>query len=309
MKHLIAGAGPIGSAVAQQLVDAGHTATMVSRSGRGPSIPGIDLVAADAANADRLSELAQGSAAIFNCLNPAYTRWPTDWPPMARALETAAERSGAVLVTASNLYAYGPYDGPITTDLPLAAPGHKGKVRAQMWLDALALHEAGRIRATEVRGSDYIGRDAESHLGDRVVPRVLAGKSIKVLGSAEQPHTWTYTVDMARTLVAAAHAAKAWGKAWHAVSNPPRTQHQAIDDLADAAGVKRVAVTAYPAFVVKAMGVFVPLMRELQETEYQFTAPFVLDDSRTREVLGLEPTPWSDVLAAHLDAFTHATAA
>ncbi|MFZ0530660.1 MAG: NAD-dependent epimerase/dehydratase family protein [Propionicimonas sp.] len=304
MKHLIAGAGPIGSAVAQQLVEAGHTATILSRSGRGPRRPGVALVAGDAADADLLADLAQGAAAIFNCLNPAYTRWPTDWPPLARALETAAARSGAVLVTTSNLYGYGPHDGPITPDLPLAAIGPKGTVRARMWLDALALHEAGRLRATEVRGSDYIGPDAEGHLGDRVVPRLLAGRSITVLGSADVPHTWTYTVDMARTLVAAAHDERAWGKAWHAVSNPPRTQHQAIDDLADAAGVERVAVTAYPAVVVRAMRLVIPLIRELQETEYQFTAPFVLDDSATRTTFGLEPTPWTDVLAAQLDAFT-----
>ena len=45
---------------------------------------------------------------IYSCAGPAYPRWVTDWPPLATALLTAAERSGAVLATASNLYGYGP---------------------------------------------------------------------------------------------------------------------------------------------------------------------------------------------------------
>src|ERR1035437_3834161 len=108
--------------------------------------------------------------------NPAYHRWPTDWPPIAKSLLTTAERSNAVLVTVSNLYGYGEVSGPMTENLPLAAYGPKGLTRVQMWRDALAAHDAGRGRATEVRGSDYVGRGAQSHLGDRGVPRLLPGR-------------------------------------------------------------------------------------------------------------------------------------
>lgn len=76
--------------------------------------------------------------------NPAYHRWPTDWPPIAKSLLTTAERSNAVLVTVSNLYGYGEVSGPMTENLPLAAYGPKGLTRVQMWRDALAAHDAGR---------------------------------------------------------------------------------------------------------------------------------------------------------------------
>lgn len=35
-------------------------------------------------------------------------------------------------------------------------------------------------------------------------------------------------------------------------------------------------------------------MRELAETVYMFTDPFVMDSSRTEAVLGLSPTPISE---------------
>ena len=111
--HVVVGAGPVGRATAHELVAAGHEVLLVSRSGAGPDLPGVRRAAADAADADRLVELAAGAVAIYNCVNPSdYTIWPTFWPPVAEAFLVAAERTGAVLVTASCLYGYGPVDGP-----------------------------------------------------------------------------------------------------------------------------------------------------------------------------------------------------
>ena len=301
--HLVFGAGPIGTATALELAANGENVVVASRSGRGPTHDNITLVPADASNATAVSDLAVGATAIYNCLNPAYTRWATDWPPMANALLTAAASSGAVYVICSNLYGYGPIDGPITTDHPLAATGTKGQVRAHMWQDALAAHERGDVRVAEVRSSDYIGPNAESHLGDRIVPKLLAGKGVRVVGDPDVTHSWTYTVDAARTLVTAATNPTAWGRAWHAPTNTPRTQREAIADLATTAGVPMISVKGMSRTMITSVGLFVPMVRELKETYYQFDAPFVLDDSATRTELGLEPTDWKIVLNEHVTPF------
>ena len=297
-QHVIVGAGPIGSATARLLSAAGEQVRIVTRSGGGPDLPGVERVKADAVDAGRLSELATGAAVVYNCANPPYHRWATDWPPLAASLLAAAEASGAVLATVSNLYGYGPVSGPITEQTPLHPGGTKGRVRVAMWQDALAAHRAGRVRATEVRGSDYVGGGAQSHLGDRVVPRILAGKGVQVLGSADQPHTWTFVDDVARLLVAVGSNEQAWGRAWHVPSNPPRTQRQAVDDLACVAGVTAVKTSVVPGLVLRAMGLFNPQVRELPEVAYQLEHPFVMDSSAAQQTFGLEPTPWDDVLAA-----------
>src|SRR4051794_23878130 len=144
--HVIVGAGPVGSATATLLAERGDQVRVITRSGRGPAHADVELVAADAGDPARLTELASGATALYNCANPQYHRWPTDWPPIAAALLTAAERTGAVLATASNLYGYGPVDGPITADTPLAATHPKLRIRADMWREAKAWHDAGRIR-------------------------------------------------------------------------------------------------------------------------------------------------------------------
>ena len=302
-KHVVFGAGPIGAATALELAREGHEVTVVSRSGRGPTHSNITLVSADASDAPTVGALAEGATAIYNCLNPVYTQWETDWPPMANALLAAATSSGAVYAICSNLYGYGPVDGPIRPDLPLAASGKKGRIRAQMWEDALAAHERGDVRVTEVRSSDYVGAHAQSHLGDRIVPKLLDGKGVRVVGNPDVPHTWTYTEDAARTLVAAAASPQAWGRPWHTPSNTPRTQREAIGDLAAAAGVDTVPVKGMSRGMLAGVGLFVPMVRELKETYYQFDAPYILDDSVTRSELGLEPTDWKIVLNDHLAPF------
>ncbi|MFM2106104.1 MAG: hypothetical protein RL338_1136 [Chloroflexota bacterium] len=296
--HLVVGAGSVGTALAEQLARSGEEVVVVTRSGSGPAIDGVRRVAADAGSVDALLAAAPTAAAVYNCANPRYHEWARDWPPIATALLAYAERTGAVLATTSNLYGYGPVDGPMTESLPLAAPGVKGRIRARMWLDAKAAHDAGRIRATEVRGSDYVVASDGSRIGSaRVVPPLLAGKGVSLIGRLDLPHSWTAPSDVARLLAVVAADERAWGKAWHVPSNPPRTQREAVDDLADAAGVPRVAVSRIPDLALRAMGLVNPVLREIRETAYQFERPYVLDDSAARAAFGLEPTPWRDMLA------------
>src|SRR5215469_11677552 len=106
--HVVVGAGAIGAGVALALADGGQRVRVVTRSGSGPADAGIERTAADASDADQMARLAGGAAVIYNCANPPYHRWPALWPPIASSLLGAAERSGAVLVTVSNLYGYGP---------------------------------------------------------------------------------------------------------------------------------------------------------------------------------------------------------
>jgi nucleoside-diphosphate-sugar epimerase len=297
--HIIVGAGAVGTATARLRADSGEYVTIISRSGSGPEHPRIDPVGLDAGDVAALVSLAAGdtgTAAIYNCVNPEYHRWTRDWPPIAAALLAAAEASGAVLVMTGNLYPYGPVDGAITASLPDAATGTKGRVRAQMWADAKAAHDAGRVRAVEVRGSDYLGNGAESHI-NRLVPRILAGKSVRVVGSADELHSWTYVPDVARTVVTVATDKRAWGRRWLVPTSPPRTQREAVHDLCRAAGVPPVRVGVVPHAAMRALGVVSPSIHELEETRYQLVQPFVIDASETGEAFGLASTGWDEACA------------
>ena len=295
----IVGAGPIGSRVAKLLADQGERVRVITRSGRGPKTQGIELIAADAANPQTLTKLAEGSKTLYNCANPAYHRWLTDWPPLADAILQAARANNSILVAANNLYGYGPVEGPITEQTPMAATHPKLRVRARMWEDALA---AG-IPVTEARASDYIGGDANSILEELILKRTLKNQTAYAYGDADAPHSWSNVDDVARTLVTIAKDERAWGKAWHVPTAPPMPARAVAERANELAGLPRPKIRTMPYAMLWTAGLFSPTIRELRATYYQFAKPFVLDSSLTERTFGLSATPLDESLAGIVAAY------
>ncbi|MFG3051345.1 NAD-dependent epimerase/dehydratase family protein [Kitasatospora sp. NPDC048239] len=294
--HVIVGAGATGSAAARLLADAGEQVRLVTRRGGGPRHERIERVAADAADTGRLTELTAGAAVLFNCAMPAYDRWPSEFPPLAASLLAAAERSGADYVMLGNTYGYGLVDGPVTEDLPMVPNSVKGHVRARMWLDALAAHDAGRVRVTEVRASDYLGAGAYSPFTLMVGAQVLSGAPVAYPGDLDAPHSWTYTGDAARTLVAAARNERSWGRAWHVPSTSQAPVRELAADLALAAGAPAPDLAHLTRADLEAIGRTDSVMAEFPEMLYLYDRPGLLDAADTAAILDLTPTPVAAVL-------------
>lgn len=298
--HVIVGSGPVGSATALRLAGRGERVRVITRSGACPAADGIENLAADASDTGRLTALASGAAVLYNCASPPYHRWPQEWPPLAASLLAAAERTSAVLVTMSNLYGYGPVAQPMNEHDPLAAAGPKGRTRAQMWAQALAAHQAGRVRVTEARASDFFGPGVrgQSPIGERSIPRLLAGRPVSVLGDPGVPHSWTYLPDIAAALITIGADERAWGRPWHVPTGPPMTQREICTALARIAGAPPPRLRTIPAWVIRAGGLAVPYLREFGEVAYQFTRPFVVDSTAFQTTFGASPTPTSQALSA-----------
>ena len=305
VRHLVLGAGAIGSRLTTELAQAGSTVRVVTRSGSGPDHPNVERIVADVSDRSRLADIAHGCAVVFNCVNPPYPKWAEQWPPMTDSIIAACEHSGARLVTLSNLYGYAADSSPMRATDELAPPSRKGAIRAATWRAALDAHEAGRISMTEVRASDFIGPGVggNGHVGDRFVPRILSGKSVSVLGRPDVEHSWTYVADVVATMIAVACDDRALGRAWHVPTGPPLSFEQLAAELAAVGGTEPVKVRSLPNALVKAAGILSPLMRELPEMRYQFDRPFVIDAADTTETFGIVPTPLDEQLRATIVSY------
>ncbi|MBL1076988.1 NAD-dependent epimerase/dehydratase family protein [Nocardia sp. 2] len=294
--HVIAGAGSTGGRAALLLAERGEQVRLLSRGGGGPEHRLIERVRADVTDADRLTELTRGAATLINTAWAPYDRWPTEFPPLAAAVLSAAERTGAGYVALSNTYGYGLVDGPMSESTPLAPFSVKGAVRARMWLDALAAHEAGRVRATEVRASAFLGAGAGSVYNLVVVPEVLAGRPAAYPGDLDVLKTWSHVDDVARTLVTVAVDDRSWGLPWHVPSHAISVR-ALTSRIAEAAGVRAPLLTAQSRQDLAWAGSQDPVIAELIEMFYSLEYPDLIDASHTERTFGLSPTPLDVVVA------------
>ena len=306
-RHVVVGKGPVGTATAQLLAERGHEVLVLSRSG-GQSTDTVEHRAVDAADAAALTAAVGTADALYNAVNPpVYDQWPRDWPPIAAAVLAAAERAG-VLVVMGNLYGHGRPGGPMTADTPLAATDVKGRLRARMWADALAARAAGRVRVTEARASDFIGPTVpagQSHVV-RQLATLRAGRRAWVIGAPDARHSWTYVPDVAATLATLGTDPRAEGRAWMVPTGAPRSQREVLTELAAAMGSRPARVSGIPWPVLRALGTTNAQLREIVAIRHQWDADFVVDSSETTAVLGLQATPWDDVVAATAQAGTAA---
>jgi nucleoside-diphosphate-sugar epimerase len=215
---------------------------------------------------------------------------------MMQAITAAATVANARLIFADNLYMYGPVAGPITEDLPYAARGHKGRLRARMANELMAAHKGGVVRVAIGRASDFYGPNSNSLGGDFVMRPLLAGKKAMWVGNLDVPHTLTYLSDFARGLVTLGERDEALGQVWHIPSAEPLTGRQYLQMVFDEAGLPP-KISVHAPGMVRLVGLFSPMVREVTETLYQFERPFVVDGRKFARAFGNAPaTPHREAI-------------
>ncbi len=304
--HVVLGAGPVGRSVAAALAARGVTPAVVTRSGT--AVPGASSAVADISDPAQAAAAVAGAQVVFQCTSPAYHQWPAKFPALQASVVDAAAAAGALLVVAENLYGYGPGTGLLTEDRPLTAATRKGAVRARLWQDLAAAHQAGRLRVVAGRASDFYGPGvgAGSVVGDRFFGALLRGKPAEVLGDPDRLHTYTYIADFGEALVALSETEATWGRAWHVPSAPAVTTRSFAAQAADLAGVAGPdagpRLRRLPAWQLRLVGLGVPAVREMPEMMYQFEQDWVVDYSAYAAAVGGRATPMRTALAATVAA-------
>jgi nucleoside-diphosphate-sugar epimerase len=297
--HVVLGAtGGTGSAVVRELLARGLRVRAVTRGAGGAMPAGVERVVADVGTIEGGRQACHGAAVVYHCAQPGYRKWDQLFPPMTRAVLDGVAAAGAKLVFADNLYMYGPPDGPMTEQTPQRAHGKKGRTRIEMADALLRAHAEGRARVTIGRSSDYYGpHGIATAAGHNIMKPALEGRRARWLGSLDQPHTLNYLEDMARALVTLGARNETDGQVWHVPAAEPLTGREFLELIFREAGhPPKVGVATRT--MIRLAGVVNPLLRELNETLYQFERPFVSDASKFQRTFGpFRPTPHPEAVA------------
>jgi nucleoside-diphosphate-sugar epimerase len=304
--HTILGAGGV---IARELSTAlkAYTdlAPHIRQVGRNPQKvnPSDELVPADLLDAAATSRAVAGSDVVYLVAGLKYNTavWQTQWPLVMRNVLDACAHHGSRLVFLDNVYAYGAVSGPMTEETPFNPCSKKGEVRAQiatMMLEAIA---AGSILGLIARSADFYGPGAiNSFPHATVFTRLKAGKTPQWIGNPQAQHTFTYTPDAGRALAYLGNTPAAYGQTWHLPTSREEMTGTLFAHLAcEVAGRPKGLQTA-PAWVMNAMSMFIPVLRENKEMMYQFTHDYRFNSHKIEAAFGLTATSYHDGIEATL---------
>lgn len=302
--HVVFGAGQIGPLLAARLRAAGKRVRVVRRSPTPVVLEGVEAVRGDAMDAAFVAEASRDAEAVYHCVNSPYSAkvWARTLPRIQENLVAAAGRAGARLVVLDNLYAYGrPGGRPMSEETPQAPCSRKGEIRARLHEALLVAARRGDVRAAIGRASDFFGPGAwaGSFLGEPFWPSVLAGKPGMLLVNPDERHTYHFTRDVAAGLAALGLDPAANGL-WMLPCAPAETTRELVGRFAGALG-RDIPLRRVPRLALRAAGLVVPIVRELNEMAYQWEERFVVDDARFRARFGDSATPLDEAARATVD--------
>jgi nucleoside-diphosphate-sugar epimerase len=318
---LVLGAtGGIGGAVAHRLQASGwqiralHREAADQRANATAGAQRFEWVPGDAMSRDDVTLAAQGAALIVHAVNPpGYRNWGRLVLPMLDNSIAAARQSGARILFPGTVYNYGPDAFPcIDVDAPQRPQTRKGAIRVEMERRLEAASHTG-VRSLIVRAGDFFGPvRANSWLSQAMVKPGQPVKTVFNPGTPGIGHQWAYLPDVAETmcrLVQLDYVAAPSGYRLEAFARFHMDGHWDADGMHMAAALARLANEGgQPAKVrpvnwrlMRALALFVPTLREVQEMRYLWHREVRLDNRRLLAVLGREPhTPLDDALRATL---------
>ena len=305
-KTVILGYGPVGRAIAQELTASRRPCVVAQRKRPGDLPEGVGFAACDALDGAALRRVTEGASSLICSVGLAYDSavWEASWPKLMANLIDACETTGARLIFIDNLYMYGPQALPLREDMPMAATGRKGKVRAAITLQWQQAHRAGRVKATALRAPDFHGPDVSlSIFGDPTIGNLAKGKAAQLVITPDAPHALAYVPDVAHAAVLLLDAPDdAYGEIWHAPCAPARTPREILAMVAAQLGVKP-RLMVMPGWTMPLVGLFMPFIREWQETHFQHDRAFEVDSRKFEQRFGMKATPLEEGLVRTVETF------
>lgn len=261
-------------------------ATLAALRYRGLATRQLSRKDADARKTDQLVAALTGATHVYFCIGLPYRAklWQSEFPAIMRAVLTACETVDAKLIFFDNIYMYGPVPlpEPITEECPQLPSSKKGKVRKEIADLVLQAHQEGRVDATIGRCADFYGPGARnSPLYIKFLENMLQGRRPQVLMHKGPVHTYAYTEDAGRALVELALHERSFGEVYHLPVGEPVTVEGIVARFNVVLGTD-FEVVHLSKRALRFLSLFIPIIREAQEMNYQYASDYVLSDKKFR---------------------------
>ena len=222
---------------------------------------------------------------------------------MRQTLDGAVAAGVKRLILIGTVYSYGRVEAnPVREDQPRQPHTFKGRMRLEQEAILMEAHRAGRIEATVLRLPNFYGPGVEASLLHGAAVAAVRGGTADMIGPIDTPNEFVFVPDVGPVVAKLAATPAAFGKIWHLAGAGVISQQDMALEMARQAGVK-LKRRVVGKTMLRLLGLFSPMMREMVEMHYLQSAPLIMDDGALQRLIGpLRKTPYVEGIRQTLAA-------
>jgi nucleoside-diphosphate-sugar epimerase len=291
--------GHMGNAAMIAFRDAGWTVTGLGRANRRP-VAGTDFVQGDADHVSVVSSAIADADVVFHGLHLPYDQWGEGRAEkQLQVVLDAMGSSGKTLLFPGTIYNYRAGDRTIAPGLRQSGEKPRGEIRIrleQMLAEAAA---SGRIRVIIMRAGDFFGPGNRDDWYDAGMFMDFAKGRICHLGDPGTRHSWAYLPDLGRAFARVAEMRDGFAAFERFHFAGYWVAHAQIMTAIQAGLGTTLKVAPLPWWMLGAMGLVNPVMRDIYRMRYLWENEMELVDPRLDALLGPGfATPFETAVAA-----------
>jgi len=283
MQTILGANGTIGSLLARDLRNYTDRIRLVSRNPKKVN-DSDELFPADLGNSEIVDKAIEGSDVVYLVVGFDYKTevWQEKWPKLMRATIDACIKYKARLVFFDNVYMYDINTiSHMTEESSINPPSKKGEVRSQIAKMLMDEVKAGRLMALIARSADFYGpKNEKSFINEMVIKSLKKGKSADWLLDTDKKHSFTFTPDAARATAVLGNTDDAYNQVWHLPTDSNTLTGRELVGLFAKELDAKPRVRPVPMWMLKILGLFIPIMKEIQEMSYQYNRDYFFDSSK-----------------------------
>lgn len=302
---IVGAAGRVGLEASKAFVEAGWTVRGIGRGAKVEAMaPGVVPVACDAFDRAALVAACKGASVILHVANPPYDKWATTVLPLMENTLHAAREAGATVLLPGNVYNYGLEIGlGMTETSPWHGSTEKAQIRIAM--EEMCRDFAGKhgTQVLVLRAGDFFGGEGEGTWLDLMILKDLAKGRFNWPGRPDIAHAFAYLPDLAKGFVTLAERRGSLPVFDHVNFAGHTVSGAEMKAAAEAATVRKLALKPVNWTMLKLVGLFMPVVREVVKMRYLWDVPHSLDGSRYEATFGApEITPLNRAIAEAIAA-------
>jgi nucleoside-diphosphate-sugar epimerase len=294
MKQTILGSGgAIGTELAKALTAYTKEIKLVSRKPEKVNASD-ELFTADLLDREQVFRAVEGSSVVYLTIGLPYSTkfWRQHWVPLINNTIDACLRNDAKLVFFDNVYAIGGDNvNHITESSPVSPVSKKGQVRAEVDRNIMEAVEKRKLNAIIARSPDFFSEHkSTSMLMILIYDNLIKGKRAQWLCNAKVIHSAGYTHDLAKGTAMLGNEIDTYNQIWNLPTDAQKITGEGWIDLFASALNKPNKYMVLSNWFMKTLGLFVPIMKELPEMNYQFDRDYFFDSAKFNKRFNYNPT-------------------